>query len=368
MYIPDLFGAYIKGRELAIEKNWLDLKNYEQVESMRNANDLQALQLLAERADFGGKRSMFQNQVDNSARANEVAEYAQPGMVARADMGSMFAQDQRGVYLNNRPLAQQTMNSSFRENLRRLGNASTAMQGQNDYLSTDGRAYQMGQNSGNVAFQQSQANNVTANNYVNAATQQVTQSNLNHRNNVAGSNLAYGQTQNAIELLPAQQTLAKTTIGNAQHTADNFIGDQADVKKIEQANRVEQAHREYISYMQAAAAGDQHAAAAAQRIAQQYGFGEQTPQGQTPQGQTPQGQAMQGVATNQALIPTPAQQAVAQAGMQSSVVQQLLPNIGQPIYPYPVAPGTGLYRPAVPAPIKPDVWANYQNSVNYTGP
>lgn len=87
MYIPDLFGAYIKGRELAIDKNWQDLKNYEAIEDARNRNDLQALQILGERADFGGKRSMFRDQVDSSSRANEVAEYAQAGMAAKADLG-----------------------------------------------------------------------------------------------------------------------------------------------------------------------------------------------------------------------------------------------------------------------------------------
>ena len=73
--IPNLFGAYQKGREAAIEANWNDLKNYENIEAMRTRNDRDALQLLAEQADYNINRSMMRDNGDvsalNAALANE---------------------------------------------------------------------------------------------------------------------------------------------------------------------------------------------------------------------------------------------------------------------------------------------------------
>lgn len=65
--IPDLFGAYQKGREEAIEANWNDLKNYENIESQRTRNDRDSLQLLAEQADYNINRSMMRDDGDVSA-------------------------------------------------------------------------------------------------------------------------------------------------------------------------------------------------------------------------------------------------------------------------------------------------------------
>ena len=65
--IPNLFGAYQKGREAAIEANWNDLKNYENIEAMRTRNDRDALQLLADQADYNINRSMMRDNGDISA-------------------------------------------------------------------------------------------------------------------------------------------------------------------------------------------------------------------------------------------------------------------------------------------------------------
>ena len=67
MYVPDLFGAFMKGRESAIDRNWNDLKQYEAIEAARNANDLSSLDILGQRAQFGGKMSVFQNNVPERA-------------------------------------------------------------------------------------------------------------------------------------------------------------------------------------------------------------------------------------------------------------------------------------------------------------
>lgn len=65
--IPNLFGAYQKGREAAIEANWNDLKNYENIEAMRTRNDREALQLLADQADYNINRSTMRDNGDVSA-------------------------------------------------------------------------------------------------------------------------------------------------------------------------------------------------------------------------------------------------------------------------------------------------------------
>lgn len=332
MYIPDLFGAYIKGRELAIEKNWQDLKNYEQVESMRNSNDLQALQVLGERADFGGKRSMFRDQVDSSKRANEVAEYAQPGMVARADLGSMFAQDQRSVYLNSRPTAQQVMQQMFDANLGTQGVASGVQRATNEYWTPE-RQWNAGQAQGQVGYNTAIANGEASTDFVPAARRQIEQNKANHEVNTVTSQYQLGEAKNAVADQPAMHELGKTRIGNAQWQQDNLIGQQQEAQRLQQQALIDQAYSEYISYLKN---GDQASLQAAARLAQQYGFN--PPTAQAPVQTDPNAKT---------LIPTPAQQANT--------------------YNYPVVPQYGSYQPTAPAQ-KPNVWSTYQQVANYTGP
>lgn len=72
--IPDLFGAYQKGKEQAIQSNWQDLKNYEAIEAARTANDRANLQLLGELADFDIQRQVAQHLGNASARADSLGE------------------------------------------------------------------------------------------------------------------------------------------------------------------------------------------------------------------------------------------------------------------------------------------------------
>ena len=332
MYIPDLFGAYIKGREMAIEKNWQDLKNYEQVESMRNSNDLQALQVLSERADFGGKRSMFRDQVDSSKRANEVAVYAQPGMVARADLGSMFAQDQRSVYLNSRPTAQQVMQQIFDANLGTQGAAAGVQRATNEYWTPE-RQWKAGQAQGQVGYNTVIANGEASTDFVPAAQRQIEQNKANHGVNTATSQYQLGEVKNAVADQPAMHKLGRTRIGNAQWQQDNLIGQQQDAQRLQQQALIDQAYREYISYLQN---GDQASLQAAARLAQQYGFN--PPTAQAPVQTDPNAKT---------LIPTPAQQANT--------------------YNYPVVSQYGNHQPVAPAQ-NPNVWSTYQQAANYTGP
>lgn len=82
--IPDLFGSYQKGRDAAIEANWKDLRNYEDVESARHQNDAAALTNLATMADFGVRRRMVQNEGTNSDLTTELNQVSQIGKLANA--------------------------------------------------------------------------------------------------------------------------------------------------------------------------------------------------------------------------------------------------------------------------------------------
>ena len=92
--IPNLFGAYQKGREAAIEANWNDLKNYENIEAMRTRNDRDALQLLAEQADYNINRSMMRDNGDVSAMATTLTRERFPGDVYNARNNAMLGQAQ----------------------------------------------------------------------------------------------------------------------------------------------------------------------------------------------------------------------------------------------------------------------------------
>ena len=92
--IPDLFGAYQKGREAAIEANWNDLKNYENIEAMRTRNDRDALQLLAEEADYNINRSMMRDNGDISALNTALAKERFYSDVYNARNNAMLGQAQ----------------------------------------------------------------------------------------------------------------------------------------------------------------------------------------------------------------------------------------------------------------------------------
>ena len=100
--IPDLFGAYQKGREAAIEANWKDLQNYESVENARHQNDSAALTNLAMMADFGVRRQMVQNEGTNSDLATGLNVASQPGKLYNAGTDNIIAGINYGTISDNR--------------------------------------------------------------------------------------------------------------------------------------------------------------------------------------------------------------------------------------------------------------------------
>ena len=88
--IPDLFGAFQKGREYAIDRNWKDLTNYEAIEKARNENDLGALNLLERRVMFAPKMGMYMDNADMSARNNALGGAAFSGLMAKTQAQSAY--------------------------------------------------------------------------------------------------------------------------------------------------------------------------------------------------------------------------------------------------------------------------------------
>ena len=95
--IPDLFGAFQKGREYAIDRNWKDLENYETIEKMRTANDLSQLALLQERYYTPLKMNMFANNADNSEMQSQIQFTAFPGALSNARQFTNQAISNEGV-------------------------------------------------------------------------------------------------------------------------------------------------------------------------------------------------------------------------------------------------------------------------------
>lgn len=123
--IPDLFGAFQKGREYAIDRNWKDLENYETIEKMRTANDMAQLALLQERAYTPGKINMFYDNVDNSAMQNQIQFTAYPGALSNARQFTNQAISAEGVQAATLPsTAQAQVATTLANNRVAMGEAT----------------------------------------------------------------------------------------------------------------------------------------------------------------------------------------------------------------------------------------------------
>lgn len=237
MYIPDLFGAFMKGREYAIDRNWQDLKNYEAIEAARNANDLSSLDILGQRAQFGGKMSVFQNNVDNSARANEVAEAAQPGLLANAGTGSMIQMDQRSAFMNNRDDYQQMLNNTALANIGKGIDAAAVQQGANNYLTPE-RTAQLGGWRGEDSYNTSMANNITIGHAPTVATQGVVVNDKQYANNLLGMDYDRGELEGNIKRQPITGAIKDRNAANQYADANTYLSDkQQAVQRENQRQR-----------------------------------------------------------------------------------------------------------------------------------
>lgn len=95
--IPDLFGAWQKGREAAIQANWNDLANYEKIEAARTANDRSNLQLLAELSDFEINRNIMRNTGDASEMGTNLLRVSHQGDINQAQINNAVTGAKLGV-------------------------------------------------------------------------------------------------------------------------------------------------------------------------------------------------------------------------------------------------------------------------------
>lgn len=319
MYIPDLFGAYQKGKEYAIDRNWNDLKQYEAVESARNSNDIQALDILRQRVKLPGEVSMYYDNVDSSHRANRIGAIAQPGMEAMTQARSNHAIDGASVLGYLRPQTKDVMYNIALANLGKQGVVANYQHGQNAYWGqTDANGQPIvtgaGWNTAQRGHQGLQAQDVLLSNAVNAAGQQVSLSNQAYQNNMLAGQLQGATTQAAInnQDLVAQGQNAQLRYGLMQT--------QEAIAKFGQADEATKA--QVIGQLVTAARnGDTGAAHTVREIARIWGYdltpwtvnGVVAPQATTPT-PTPTQQPVK------SLVPPPAVQGIPRSNLTRPII------------------------------------------------
>lgn len=101
LYIPDLFSAYTKGQEEAIDKNWNDLNQYESVEQARTANDVARINLQANMDDYGNNRAISDAVGTQAMIGEDLLKRGYRGDAANAEMNSDLATSQYAAVANN---------------------------------------------------------------------------------------------------------------------------------------------------------------------------------------------------------------------------------------------------------------------------
>lgn len=101
LYIPDLFSAYTKGQEEAIDKNWNDLNQYESVEQARTANDVARINLQANMDDYGNNRAISDAVGTQAMIGEDLLKRSYRGDAANAEMNSDLATSQYAAVANN---------------------------------------------------------------------------------------------------------------------------------------------------------------------------------------------------------------------------------------------------------------------------
>lgn len=374
MYIPDLFGAYVKGRELAIEKNWQDLKNFESIEAARNQNDLNAMDIWERRQQMPGKTNMFYNNVDTSQMNTDVAREANTGLIAKARMGSGHAQDQLSVWQANRDYGREVMNRGYQTGLTMMDAAGINKAGQANYWLTDNRAYQHGGNVAQQVYDTQRGNSTTAAHYPTVAQQQNREGDAAHGLNMVNYNYQTDYMRGRHGLLPDELKLQGLHAKNDIYTAEGFIPNQTADKTAQRNQQLLSLLQEQSSlYDKLSTVTDPATRQVLQsQIAylQDYMYG----MGYTPDTTIPSGagissqatptvnppQTYMPVGTNSVLAPAPQTNQPVQDIRTLQDIHALLPPVlqnpnGNQVYNYPISPESGQYRPIMPAPTPQEV-------------
>lgn len=360
MYIPDLFGAYVKGRELAIEKNWQDLKNFESIENARNQNDMGAMDVWERRQQMPGKMSMFNNNVEVSDLNTQVARAAHRGLLARANMGSDVAVGDYGIYKAYEPEYLQVKGDRFGAMIGQQANAVQYHLGENEYLAPIARG--LGHINARTGANQIRANGVLGDNLVNAAHQGVTLSNQAYTNDYKAGELRGKQLDSQIQQQPVIHR-------NTMYTLGNVIPDDKAMR-VERANPPQVSQAEISALWGAFVQDDPEATHRLEALGQlpagtfmqKFGGSLGVTQdlmgagGQTATPATGQTQNSVPVGTNTVLAPTGTPQTNQSVQDTRSLLPPMFqnPNGGQ-VYNHPVSPEHGQYRPHVPTPTPQEV-------------
>lgn len=296
MYIPNLFGAYMQGKEHAVDRNWNDLKQFEDVEHARNVNDKMQLGFFTQRAMTPGNISMLYDNVDASTGNNRIRALAQPGMEMLTNAKSNAAGIQAKAFNNNLADYAAVVNDMLRAKLAQNGATATYTQGTADRLNAkdangNPAAWNAGWGLGQANLNTQAGQNILAANAANAANQAINQSNANYQANLLANQLQQAQTQG---YLAQQPWLQQNVMYNAQQYIPSMEAAAA------KANAPVPLDPTVIaSYISRAGQGDQGAI----YWLQQHGL------------------APNGTPLQQALVPTPEQQAATQAANAQAIGQ-----------------------------------------------
>lgn len=250
MYIPDLFGAFMKGRQQAINDNWQDLKNYEDIERARNVNDQGYMDLWLNRQKLPMEVSVYADKARQSSRDNALAESAFDGLYANSLMGSDYAMLNYNAYSRNRDQISELIRNTLENNLVQRGLANTAKAASNDYFSglgADGksRAYNMGTWRAESSYNNADGANVLAGAAPDRARAINAESaNTAKINDVMGQ-VALGEANHTKSLQPYSQAVSNQNMIHSMQDTLNYrknqqtvAEEQAKMTKIAELNHM----------------------------------------------------------------------------------------------------------------------------------
>lgn len=229
IYIPDLFSAYAKGQEEAIDRNWNDLTQYENVEQARTANDMARIGLQAGMDDYGNNRAISNALGSQAMIGEDLLKRMYPGDAANADMNTQNAISQLGAFNNNLPGIDDLNNAKLTSNIITGTNAADTAAG----ISATQRQY-LPQTLGVLGESIVAQNLVTGQNAANAPIANAAAINSNTQAGILNdATVATGIAQNAYtqQLLPETFALQKATIQQQLDTLKRLPVEQQQLQK-----------------------------------------------------------------------------------------------------------------------------------------
>lgn len=213
--LPDLFTAYRKGRQEAINDNWADLKHYEDIEAQRTATDRANLSLMGDLWDFAVQRNKVANDGKRDELATSLVELGYPTQANRANISNALSGMQLGALNTHAPLVNRSISATVGANATRLLNDATGGQIRNDLMQSsfnDGSYY--------TAMKNAQEANLAR--FTDATGDYM----RTHGLQVANDDLALSQINASRELLPL------TTQASKQQIQQSLIGGSYDPPKL----------------------------------------------------------------------------------------------------------------------------------------